>query len=171
MKMMIENSKLNENHKLLGQLAGTWSFTNKMWMAPNAPPSESKGTAVRKPVMNGRYYSMEVTGKVPLPGPDGKIKEIDFTGSSLEGYDNAKQKFVSTWSDSMSTGIMLSEGTYDPASKTFTYTGDYAMAPGMTSKVRATTKIVDSDHHTFEYFEDRGGHEVKTMEIAYTRKK
>src|SRR2546421_12888342 len=51
MQQMMELSKLNENHKLLGDLAGTWSYTVKMWMNPDpsAKPEEYKGTAVRKP--------------------------------------------------------------------------------------------------------------------------
>ena len=50
MKQMMELAKLNENHKLLADLAGTWTYTVKMWMNPdaNAKPSESKGTATRK---------------------------------------------------------------------------------------------------------------------------
>lgn len=96
---------------------------------------------------------------------------MPFTGASLEGYDNAKKKFISTWADSMGTGIMMSEGTYDPATKTFTYTAEMQMLPGMTRKVREVVKVIDKDHHTFEFYEDRGGKEVKTMEIAYTRAK
>ncbi len=171
MKQMMELSKLNENHKLLADLAGTWDYTVKMWMAPEMPPSESKGTAVRKAVMDGRYFTLDVSGKIQMPGPDGKMKDFNFKGMGLEGYDNAKKKFVSTWSDNMITGIMMSEGTYDSATKTFTYTGETEMMPGMKSKVRETVKVTDKDHHTFEYFEDRGGKDVKTMEINYTRKK
>ena len=53
MKMMMEMGKMNENHKLLASLDGTWSFNTKMWMSgdPTTKPEESKGTAVRKPVM------------------------------------------------------------------------------------------------------------------------
>jgi hypothetical protein len=171
MKMMMELSKLNENHKLLGQLAGTWSFVTKLWMDPSKPPQESKGTGVRKAIMDGRFYIMDVSGRLAFPGPDGKMMDMDFKGMSLEAYDNAKQKFVSTWVDNMGTGIMMSEGTYDAASKTFTHTGEYLMAPGMKQKIRETVKIVDNDHHMMEWFEDRGGEQVKTMEIAYTRKK
>ena len=171
MKMMMETAKLNENHKLLGQLAGTWSFTTKMWMEPGQPPQESKGTAVRKPIMDGRYYTLDVTGKVAMPGPDGKMKDMDFKGMSLEAYDNTRQKFVTTWVDNMGTGIMMSEGTYDAASKTFTHTGEYQIAPGVKQNIHETVKIIDQDHHTMEWFEKRGGQEVKTMEIAYTRKK
>lgn len=173
MKMMVEMSKLNDNHKLLGQLVGTWTFTNKMWMNPdpNAAPTESKGVAVRKPIMEGRYYTVDITGRMPLPGADGKMTETDFKGMSIEGYDNAKKKFFATWLDSMSTGVFIAEGTYDAATKTFTYSGDYDMAPGMKQRVRETVKLVDADHHVFEWYEDHGGKEVRTMEIAYTRKK
>ncbi len=173
MKRMMELAKLNENHKLLADLVGTWSYTVKMWMNPDAsaPPSESKGTAVKKPIMNGRYFTMDVSGKMQMPGPDGKIKDMDFKGTSIEGYDNVKQKFVSTWADNMSTGIMMSEGTYDPAEKTFTYNAEMEMIPGMKQKVREVVKIADKDHHTFEWYEDRSGKQAKTMEINYTRKK
>lgn len=94
-----------------------------------------------------------------MPGPDGRLKDFDFKGMSIEGYDNVKKKFVATSSDSMSTGIFLSEGTYNPATKTFTYTGEYEMVPGMKSKVRELIKIVDSDHYVFEWYEDEGGQE------------
>ena len=64
MQKMMEMSKLNENHKLLGELAGTWKYTIKMWMDPSAPPQESKGTAVRKEMMGGRFYVGDFTGKI-----------------------------------------------------------------------------------------------------------
>jgi hypothetical protein len=38
-------------------------------------------------------------------------------------------------------------------------------------KIRELIKVVDNDHHNFEWYEDRGAGETKTMEIAYTRKK
>jgi len=173
MKMMVEMAKLNENHKILGELAGTWNYAIKMWMDPdpNAKPMESKGTGVRKPVMDGRYFTLDVTGKMMMPGADGKMKEMDFKGIGIEAYDNVKKKFVATWADNMATGIMVSEGTYDPSSKTFTYTADCEMMPGMPMHVRQVIKIVDADHHTFEWYDNSRGAEAKTMEISYTRKK
>jgi hypothetical protein len=99
------------------------------------------------------------------------MQDFNFKGRSTEAYDNAKKKFVSSWIDNMGTGIMLSEGTYDPSTKTFTYHANYDMAPGVQTKIRETIKVTDKDHHLMEWFEDRGGKEVKTMEIAYTRKK
>ena len=173
MQQMMELSKLNENHKLLGDLAGTWSYTVKMWMNPDpsAKPEEYKGTAVRKPMMDGRFYVLDVSGKMEMPGPDGKKKEMTFKGMSLEGYDNVKKKFINTWIDNMGTGIMMSEGSYDPATKTFTYTGEVEAIPGMKQKIREVIKVTDKEHHLLEWYEDRGGKEAKTMEIAYTRAK
>jgi hypothetical protein len=171
MAKMMELSKTGENHKLLADMVGRWTYTVQMWMAPGAPPSKSTGVAVRKATMDGRYFVMDVTGKMQMPGPDGKMKDMTFKGMGIEGYDNVKEKFVGTWLDNMGTGIMMSEGTYDPATKTFTYTGEMEPMPGMKTKVREVLKIVDNNHHTFEWYEDRGGQEAKTMEINYTRKK
>jgi hypothetical protein len=171
MQKMMELSKLNENHKTLAQLAGTWAYSVTMWMSPDAPPMKSSGTSITKPIMNGRYFSTDITGMMKMPGADGKLKDVTFKGMSVDGYDNAKQKFVSSWVDNMGTGILLSEGTYDPGTKSFTYTSEEEMIPGTKTRVREVLKLTDSDHHTLEWYEDRGGQEVKTMEIAYTRKK
>ena len=173
MKQMMDLSKLNENHKMLADLAGTWGYTVKMWMNgdPTSKPQESKGTAVRKSIMDGRFFALDVNGKMQMPGADGKMKDMNFKGMGIEGYDNVKKKFTGIWMDNMGTGFMTSEGDYDAASKTFTYTGEYEGLPGMKQKIREVLKIVDKDHHTFEWYENRGGQEAKTMEINYTRKK
>jgi Protein of unknown function (DUF1579) len=173
MKQMMDLSKLNENHKLLASLDGSWNYTIKFWMNPdpNAKPEESKGTAVRKAIMDGRYVVMDVTGKMQMPGPDGKMKDVTFKGMGLEGYDNVKKKFVESWVDNMGTGIEAAEGTYDPATKTFTYTAEIEPMPGMKQQAREVVKLGDKDHMTLEWFENQGGQEKKTMEINYTRKK
>ena len=170
MKQMMEMAKLNENHKVLGDLAGTWSYTVKM-MAPGETPSTSTGSCTRTPIMNGRFFVANFTGSMKMPGADGKMKDFPFKGTSIEGYDNVKQKFVSSWADNMGTGIMNSEGTYDPATKTFTYNSEVEPVPGMKMPVREVIKVTDKNHHTFEWYENRGGQDVKTLQIDYTRKK
>src|SRR5947199_2686781 len=173
MKQTMELSKLNENHKLLSSLDGNWNYTIKFWMNPdpNAKPQESKGTAVRKSMMGGRYFVMDVSGKMQMPGEDGKMKDVQFKGMGVEGYDNVKKKFVGSWIDNMGTGIQFSEGTYDPATKTFTYTSEMEAVPGMKTQVREVLKIADNNHMMFEWYENQGGQEKKTMEINYTRAK
>ena len=171
MKQMMEMAKLNENHKLLATTAGTWSYTVKMYMDPSGKPTESTGTAKREAIMDGRYVSGDYTGKFKMPGADGKMQEMNFHGMSMDGYDNVKKKFVSGWVDNMGTGIMTMDGTYDAATKTFTYTGEFEMMPGTKEKVRQLIKMTDATHMTMEYYEDRGQGETKTMEIDYTKKK
>jgi hypothetical protein len=168
---MMELAKTGENHKLLASLAGDWTYNVKMWMNPNGKPEEYTGKATRKAVLDGHYFTLEVNGKMKMPGPDGKPKDFDFKGMSIEAYNNVSKKFEATWSDNMGTAIFTSQGDYDPATKTFTYTGEMEMMPGMKTKVRETVKVADADHHTLEWYEDHGGQEAKTMEIAYTRKK
>lgn len=173
MQQMMEMSQTNENHKLLASLDGNWDYTIKFWMNPdpNAKPQESKGTATRKTIMGGRYCTMDVSGDMQMPGPDGKMKTVPFKGMGLEGYDNVKKKFVASWIDNMGTGIEFSEGTYDPASKTFTYTSEIEMVPGMKVPVREVIKVADNNHMMLEWYENQGGQEKKTMEINYTKKK
>ena len=171
MAKMMEMAKPGDNHKILADMVGTWKYQVKFWMAPDAPPSESSGTTVYKAIMGGRYVIGNVTGQMEMPGADGKMKKTEFKGMSIDAYDNVKQKFVSTWIDNMGTGVMMMDGTYDPATQSLTYTGTAEMMPGMTSKVRQVIKVGDKNHHSMEYYEDRGQGEVKTMQIDYTRKK
>jgi Protein of unknown function (DUF1579) len=170
MKQMMELAKLNDNHKLLADFAGSWSTSVKM-MEPGKEPTVSKGSVTYKSIMNGRYVIGDHTGSMKMPGADGKMKDFTFKGMSTDGYDNVKQKFTSSWMDNMGTGIMIMEGTYDPATKTFTYTGEMEMVPGMKAPVRSVVKVTDKNHRTFEWYENRGGQEMKTLEIDYTRKK
>ena len=170
MKQMMENAKLNENHKLLGELVGSWSTSVKM-MEPGEAPTTSTGTVTYKSVMNGRFITGDHSGTMKMPDGNGKMKDFSFKGMSMDGYDNVKQKFVSSWVDNMGTSITMFEGTYDPATKTFTYNGEMEMVPGMKVPVRSVIKFTDKSHHTFEWYENRGGQEVKTLEITYTRKK
>jgi hypothetical protein len=173
MKQMMELSKMNENHKLLSSLDGDWNYNIKFWMNPdpNAKPQESTGTAIRKSIMGGRYSTMDVSGKMQMPGEDGKMKDVMFKGMGIEGYDNVKKKFVASWIDNMGTGIEFSEGTYDPATKSFTYTSEMEPMPGMKTSVREVIKVTDANHMMLEWYENQGGQEKKTMEINYTKKK
>src|SRR5439155_19296845 len=124
---------------------GNWNYKLQYWMNPDpiTPPQPSKGNATHKSVMAGRYFEMDVSGKKQMPGEDGKMKDIQFKGMAIEGYDNAKKKFVASWIDNMGTGIQSSEGTYDPATKTFTYNMEMQRMPGMKQQVREVLKVTD----------------------------
>jgi hypothetical protein len=119
--------------------------------------------------MDGRYFVSEHTGTMTMPGADGNMMDVGFLGVGTEGYDNAKKKYVASWIDNMGTGILLMEGTYDPAAKTMTYKGEEEPMPGVKFNYRELIKYTDKDHRTLEYYEVHGGAELKVMEIAYSR--
>lgn len=173
MAAMEKMGALNENHRLLQFMVGTWDYHTKLWMDPSAPAQESSGVCVTKPVMGGRYYHSDLTGPFTMPGPDGKPVTRDFEGKALNGYDNMKGKFFAAWIDNMSTGILVFDGNYDAVAKTFTYGGEMAcpLTPSGKMGIREVVKIISPDQYLFEWYETRDGKEMKSMEITYTRRK
>lgn len=159
----------NENHKLLEKFAGKWDYTNKYWMDPSAPPQETKGKAEMLSVMDGRYIHADHKGYFMMPGPDGSMTKMDFHGAGVTGYDNIKTKWVNSWIDNFGTGILMSEGTYDAATKTWTYHAEMPDPMGNTMKIKEVIRWISDDKHVFEWHEERGGEMMKTMEITYTR--
>lgn len=149
-----------ENHKLLQKEVGSWTIEMKAWMGPGEPTVSTGGAEV-KSIMEGRYIVEEMSGSMM-----GK----PFTGQGMSGYDNVKQKFVTTWIDSGSTGIGYGEGAADKDGKV-TILMKYAdVMSGKPATMRVVTRWEGNDKHVSEFFEKKGGKEVKTMEIAYTRK-
>lgn len=151
-------------HKRLGELAGDWTFTSKMWMDPSAPPNEVPGTTTYRLIMGGRYLQGDHRGA---------FMGMPFEGQGVMAFDNVSQKYYASWIDNLGTGLMLSTGTYDPAKKAYTYLADMddPMHPGVTIKVREVFTIVDANTHRLDWYQTQGGKETKTMEIVYTRKK
>jgi hypothetical protein len=85
-------------HKVLASMAGSWITKTKGWMEPDKPPMESKGTCEQKMLLGGRFLQQEYSGDM-MGSP--------FTGIGVTGYDNHTKKYVSTWMDSMGTGIFF----------------------------------------------------------------
>jgi len=162
MKVWQEYMTPGDMHKLLANNVGEWKAEITMWMDPSQPPTTSEGTSVTEALLDGRYFQTKYTGN---------IMGMPMNGISLEGYDNAKKTFFSTWIDNMGTGIMYLEGTYDEGTKTLNYKGISTDPTGKDVKVREVVKIIDIDNFQFEMFMDQEGKEFKSMEIKYTRKK
>ena len=97
-------------------------------------------------------------------------EDMPFEGMLLMGYDNLEKKHVSLWIDSLSTGFMLMEGSYDEATRSLTMTGeadDPFLGP---IKMRGVTREVSKDKVVFEmYRKGAEGPEEKCMETTYNR--
>ena len=146
-------------HALLTDMEGSWNTLTRSWMMPGQPPVESRGVSEQKIILGGRFLYQEFKGEA-MGAP--------FTGIGIIGYDNHKKKFVSTWMDSMSTGMFHFEG--DGEGKTITMTCSYDDPVRGPMKMRTITRIEDKQAHRFEmYGIDAHGKEEKIMEITYTK--
>ena len=162
MEMYQKLATPGEPHKLFASLAGSWTTTTKEWMEPGKPPAESTGTADLKILLDGRFLYQEFTSQM-MGQP--------FSGIGIDGYDNLRKRYVTTWMDTMGTGIFMMEGTASADGKTITLKGQHAELGGGQMTHRAVWKIVDSNTQTFDmYGTHQGGKEMKMLEIAYTRK-
>jgi len=149
-------------HKLLDRMTGSWNTKTTSCTEAGKPPVESTGTCKQEMVLGGRFLHQEFAGDM-MGAP--------FTGIGVTGYDNHKNKYVSTWMDSMSTAIYYFEGTADPDGRTITQEclGDDPVRGPMVW--RSVTKIVDDNTHLFEmYGTDKSGKEELMVEITYTRR-
>jgi hypothetical protein len=151
-----------EPHKQFAGLEGSWTTKTKEWMEPGKPAMESAGTCDFKMLLGGRFLQQEFNGNM-MGGP--------YSGIGVTAYDNLRKKYVSTWIDSMGTGIFMMEGTAGADGKTITLKGQHDEPGGGRMTHRAVWKIVDNNTQTFDmYGTHRGGKEMKMLEIAYTRK-
>ena len=152
-------------HEFLARGAGKWQGKNSMWMYPGAQPMTSECTSTVTPVMDGRYVRVEIAGEMPGMGP--------FTGFGIYGFDNVSQKFVSSWIDNMSTGIMNGTGELSPDGKVLTWNFSYH-CPIAKKQVtmREVETITGPTTKTLEMFgaDPKSGKEFQMMKIEFTKK-
>jgi len=152
-------------HEILASDAGVWEGENTMWMAPGAEATKSKSKTTITPIMDGRYIKIEMNGEMPGMGP--------YNGLGYCGFDNVSQKFVATWIDNHSTGIMTGTGDLSADGKTLTW--NYTANCPITKKplsMREIDTITGPGKKTMVMYstDPKSGKEFKMMEIALTKK-
>ena len=151
----------NDHHKYLEPLVGTWSHVVRWWMKPGTEPEVSKGTSEANWMMGGRFVQHIARG-MSMGQP--------FEGMGFTGFDNRKRKYQTIWMDTMGTGMMIGEGTYDPNQKTLTDQGHFTDAVMGQRAYRGVITFIDDNHHSYEMYSlDKTGKEFRMMEIVYTR--
>lgn len=161
MKKFQEASTPGQAHAALSPMIGKWKTEAKMF-EPGKEPTVDKGTANHQWMYGKRFIKQEYNGK---------FQGQKFQGSGVIGYDNVKKEYVSTWLDSMGTGVMIAEGKFDPANKTLELVGKYSCPlTGGERTAREVTKFVDKNQFVFEMYDVQpDGKETKMMEITYKR--
>jgi hypothetical protein len=161
---MEKASAPGDEHRMLNPMIGTFDTVLRFYAAPGAPPSESTGVSDSRWILGGRYVEQRFKG-TSMGQP--------FEGLGYTAYDKMKKQYVSTWMDSMSTGIMTSTGSALEGGKSWKFTGtmDDPMS-GTSTKTEQTINVVSNDKHVFEMWAPGpDGKSFKMMEIVYTRKK
>lgn len=154
-----------EPHKQLAKMAGDWTFTNKMWIAPGQPPAESTGTMHGETILEGRY--VQTAWKGDFMGQP-------FEGRGTEGWDNVGKQYVSSWVDNMGTGIMHSTGTCENGFKKCSVSGEmFDPTTGQKTTMKSVIIWIDDNHFKNEMYskDPASGQEVKMMELDVVRKK
>lgn len=152
-------------HEVLKPLAGNWTVTSRTWMPGDKKAQESSGTSAMTWVLDGRFLRQDFKGN---------WGGQNFEGLGFLGYDNVKKEYVSTWMDSMSTGIAQASGQYDPATKTINDQGSFAcpVTGEKNMPFRAEWKIMNADSLIYNmYVKGPDGKETRNMEIKYKRAK
>lgn len=149
-------------HKMLARLAGSWTTRTRSSMEPGQPPVESTGTCEQKMILDGHYLQQEYAGDM-MGNP--------FIGINTIGYDNYAKKFVSTWVDSMSTGIYFFEGKASADGKTVTQKCSFDDPVRGPMNWRSVMRVVDDNTIEYRMFmTPKGGVEKMEMEMTVTRK-
>jgi hypothetical protein len=152
------NVKPGPEHAILKKIVGTWDAEMDM-----GPAGKSKGSMTTKEVAGGTWFVSEFKGEM------GGMK---FEGVGINGYDPKKKKYVGTWTDSMSTSIEPTEGTYDAATKTMTETMNSTGPNGEAMKFENVSVYKSDDEYTFTMsMVMPDGNKQKMMTINYKRRK
>jgi hypothetical protein len=162
--------KPGPEHALFKDVAGTWDAKVETFMAPGAPPSVSTGTETSRVGCGGLCLISDFKGSLVMGPPP--TPATPFEGHGTETYDQGKKKYVSSWTDSMSTGLSVAESTYDAATKTMKGTMVGPDLSGKVEKMKATTTMKDPNTRVFELYNlAPDSKETLSMRITYTRKK
>lgn len=128
------------HHQLLDIFAGTWQVEGRFETQPGQPPEIATGTMVSTWQLGQRWLRQEYTGSMPSLGT--------FEGIGFFGYDNAKNKFVATWMDTLSTTAMTSHGTFNEMATSFTLNGAFTAPDGGSFVQKQVLTVQSRDRYT-----------------------
>ncbi|MDJ0974335.1 MAG: DUF1579 family protein [Planctomycetota bacterium] len=160
MAMLIEMHKPGPAQAAIDSLAGEWSAKTFMHMKPGEPPVEGKASARNEWIHDGRMMRVSFQGE---------FMGEPFQGEGHLGHDNYVKEYQSTWTDSMSSNIFTSTGSYDAATKKLTMEGMWKSPMGDMPQ-RMVYTLVGPDEYTLESYGIMGDQAVLQMRIVFSRK-
>ncbi len=152
-------------HARLSEILGKYDMTMRMWMAPGMPPSEEKGTAEFVWFAEGKW--LQETWSMSMMGHPTK-------GVTVLGYDNFKERYVSTRFDSLQTCINGAFGHFDKSGDNLILWGtiDEPMTPEQDKQVKYVYRGFGQDKFVLEVHDMMIGEtNTKVLEFEYSRRK
>ena len=163
-KAMDDAMDPGEGQKKLDFMVGTFDVKILVWLEPNQPPIESRGTSVNTWVLGHRYLQQMLSAF---------IMGESFNAIGYAGYDNVAKTYVASYMDSGSTGMEWYKGQIDPDGRHATMTT--TIYTGMTAeptKVEMRLAIDPNGDHVTEMWQaDASGKMFKIIELHYKRVK
>lgn len=154
--------KPGPEHELFKMDVGTWDAVVEM-SEPGAKPATAKGVEVNTIGCGGLCLISDFKGEL-MPG-------VQFHGHGMATWDPVKKVYAGSWTDSMSQGVAVTEGSWDPAGKKFTGTMEGRDTTGRLVKSRSVSEYrPDGTRVLTMYVPGPDGKEVQIMRISYTRR-
>lgn len=149
-------------HALLDVFVGTWSVEGKFDTGPGEPPATATGTMTTTWTLGKRWLRQEYSGNMPALGA--------FSGIGYLGFDNAQQRFISTWMDTLSTSVITSAGTFNNSTGVFTLVGQFAAPGGQMFSQKQVVTVQSRDRYSIVLIlVSPDGSESRTGEVRYVR--
>lgn len=151
-------------HDRLASLEGAWTVSGKFWTEPGAAPIVATHSSTMRMALGNRYLIEEL---------DGALWGEEFRGMGITAYDNVEQRYVTTWIDNMSTGVLILTGEYDREADAVIMTGHYTDPVSEERQaLRSVERVTEDGARVYEHWEvSEDGVEFKVMELVYRRKK
>lgn len=149
-------------HAWLARKAGTWDVKCTMNMGPGRPPAQFDAVDVAE--MVGPFW-LRGEFKADMFG-------MRYIGQAMLGFDQLKQRWISTWVHALDSTMTLFEGTRDEATRTLELRGEGLGPLGPGTKFRSTELEISPDHHVFTmYCLLPDGSESQVLQYRYFRRK
>lgn len=150
-------------HAILKMDEGSWDALVEFIPGPGAPSMTSKGVEVN---------TMGCGGMCLITDFKGEAMGRPFHGHGVTTWDPARKKYIGSWTDSMSTGLTITEGTYDPATKKLAGWMEGPDLTGKVMKMRTLSEWKDTGTRVMtSYAPGPDGKEMQVMKITSTRRK
>jgi hypothetical protein len=155
-KMAMEMPKPGPEMESMKWMVGKWAVVETHEPGPMGPGGKGAGSMTVMLGPGGFSHIMSYESKGPMGS---------FNGHGVSAWDPNKKKFVGSWTDSMTPGLMTSECAWE--GKDMTCTGENMMN-GQKASMRTTSKNVAASGWT-EVFElsVAGGPYQKMMTLEY----